>query len=361
MVEGSIPIYRRATIQSNIMKKQFIRDIVAGTDFAAPFRIRSLSFDNTKDRGVLYARVVLRDATGDAEAKWFDLSEEQAQMLRDLEYVYASGKAEMRSGRLNFKVKHVVPFIPAEDQLTWFSPNSFLPLDVLQERLEKYIDMVKQPFLHALLVGIFRNDPQLRRDYEDMPAAIKNHHGFRHGLLQHSLEVAGIVLHDAKMIPSWGAIKPNLDLLLTGALLHDIGKTLEYQKQGQDFTYHKWGNFLGHIVLGYQIVVDKIREIDDFPDELATLVLHMILSHHGKREYGSPVVPYFYEAELLHMADTKSAAAQHWVEAHQLPVVDNDPMQLAPKLMGNVRQYPRHVYVNMQELDHFWQTEVESD
>jgi len=152
------------------------------------------------------------------------------------------------------------------------------------------------PHLKALLEAML-DDPEIAVRYRRAPAAKQIHHNFLGGLLEHVLSVAGL----AQAASSHYA-KIDRDLLLTGVILHDIGKIYELNYE-RGFSYSNDGQLLGHIYIGARMVGDKLRGLPDFPGRLRSLVEHMILSHHGQLEYGSPKVPVFPEALLLHYLD----------------------------------------------------------
>ena len=147
-----------------------------------------------------------------------------------------------------------------------------------------------------------------------------------------------------------------MDLLITGVLIHDIGKLREYVRKGPDFSYDHLNSLVGHMSLGVEMIKEKIALIPDFPHELEVLLKHYILSHHGKREYGSPVTPYTIEAELIHMADTKSATVQQWVMTYQqVAPLDGEAMIRADKLSGEPRLGGRNIFGRNEMFDRFWE------
>jgi 3'-5' exoribonuclease len=146
-------------------------------------------------------------------------------------------------------------------------------------------------------VDAFLNDEELARMYRTAPAAKHVHHAYLGGLLEHALSVCRLC-HLTSL--HYGNVDP--DLLLAGAILHDIGKVAELTYE-RSFGYSSEGQLLGHIVIGLRLLHEKIRQVPDFPPKLQILVEHLIVSHHGELEYGSPKVPLFAEAMLLHHLD----------------------------------------------------------
>jgi 3'-5' exoribonuclease len=157
---------------------------------------------------------------------------------------------------------------------------------------------VQNPHLRRLLIVVFGEESQLWRRYRDAPAAKLYHQAYRHGLLEHSLTVA-------QAVSALSAIFSGIDrdLAVTGALLHDIGKLDAYDLDGGAVSMADEGRLQGEIPLGYYRIRRVIETVDGFPEPLAQAVLHIILSHHGMLEHGSPVVPCTREATLVHMVD----------------------------------------------------------
>lgn len=178
-----------------------------------------------------------------------------------------------------------------------------IPLEQLRGDFGRLLSSVEDPWMAGLLERIFT--PELLDRFHRAPAARKIHHNYGGGLLEHTLSVAGNCVRIADNYPSL-----NRDMLVTGAILHDIGKLYEYEMKPSP-RYTAEGRMMGHIVLGDELVGEKIRAMRgeglDFPSELEWMIKHMILAHHGSLEYGSPVVPLFPEAFLLYMMDNLDA------------------------------------------------------
>jgi 3'-5' exoribonuclease len=183
-----------------------------------------------------------------------------------------------------------------EVDLADYFPCAERDVEEMFSELQSTIGSLAQPHLRALLQAVFR-DPQIAALYKLAPAAKSIHHACRGGLLEHVLSLCSLCRLTATHYKD-----VDLDLLLTGAILHDIGK-IEELTYSRSFNYSAEGQLLGHIVIGLRIVGDKLREVPDFPPRLRTLLEHMIISHHGELEFGSPKVPVFLEALLLHHLD----------------------------------------------------------
>ena len=164
--------------------------------------------------------------------------------------------------------------------------------------LRELLSTVQNPHLRRLLGASFGEGSATWSSYRDAPAAKRYHQAYRHGLLEHSLTVAQAVSAISATFPGI-----DRDIAVTGALLHDIGKLEAYEVQGGAISMSDHGRLYGEIPIGYYMVRRTIERIEGFPPELAQAVLHIILSHHGSLEHGSPVVPCTREATLVHMID----------------------------------------------------------
>ncbi len=168
----------------------------------------------------------------------------------------------------------------------------------MESDLRELLATVQEPHLRGLLDAILGPEAPTWPLYRDAPAAKHYHHSYRHGLLEHSLTVA-------QTVGAIAAVYPGIDrdLALTGAVLHDIGKLDAYGVEGETIEMTDLGRLHGEIALGYFFLRSTIERIDGFPPLLAQALLHIILSHHGSLQHGSPVVPCTREATLVHMAD----------------------------------------------------------
>ena len=170
------------------------------------------------------------------------------------------------------------------------------------------VESVADDDIRRLLKSIFEDDVLMKR-YSESPAAKSYHHGYVGGLLEHSLSMIAM----SRTVAKRHEPDLELDLMVAGCMLHDIGKIFQYEtKTVIDFTVE--GGLLGHISMGAKMVEDKIDELEGFPTELKNKVLHLILSHHGSHEAGSPVTPHFPEAVALHKIDDCDAQTKHAIQ-----------------------------------------------
>ncbi len=247
-----------------------------------------------------YLRLSLGDRSGAVSAMVWEGLEETEALARPGEPVHVRGRYSVhpRFGpQLNLR-----GLSPAE-------PGSFRERDLLdgpvreaaqmESDLRELIATVQEPHLRLLLERVLGEGSQLWTAYRTAPAAKHYHQAYRHGLLEHCLGVAQAV----SAISAIGLFRVDRDVAVTGALLHDIGKLEAYAGEERAIDLTDLGRLQGEIALGYYRIRSTIEQIDGFPVELAWAVEHIILSHHGSLEHGSPVVPCTREATLVHMID----------------------------------------------------------
>lgn len=249
-----------------------------------------------KKSGEPYLSLMLGDRTGDVEAKMFDNAAEVMHTFERDDFVRVKALFQIYQNRPQLTLHKITRLDERDVDFTDYFPASARDAEEMFAELRGHIASVANPHLRALLESIFA-DERIARAFKVAPAAKAVHHAYLSGLIEHVLSVCKL----ARMIaPHYKDVDP--DLVLAGAMLHDIGKIDELTFD-RGFAYSTDGQLLGHIVIGTRIVEDKLRLLPDFPPRLATLLQHMILSHHGELEYGSPKVPQFAEAMLLHHLD----------------------------------------------------------
>lgn len=265
-----------------------------GRQILGQYLVVESSQRRTRD-GKEYYRLKLGDATGDIDAMAWDNCAISGS-LKSGAVIGILGDTGNYNGRLQLTAKRLK--VLDEDPVKYMKKPD-VDMDSLVKQLDACMGNIEDHFL-KLLVGRIMNG-STREDFIRSTAAKKIHHNYQGGLLEHTITVASLCLEAARFYPYL-----NRDLLVTGALLHDIGKIKEFEMAGT-FKYSTSGRLIGHIVMGSEIVDEAIRglrqEGTDFPRELEWMVKHMMLSHHGALEYGSPVVPMFPEASLLHLMD----------------------------------------------------------
>jgi len=277
------------------MKKRFITDIKAG-DFVDDIFVLSEKILSQKKDGNNFLNVTLSDKTGTLKGVVWDNVDDIAAGITSGDFVRVIGNVSEYKGALQLVIKKMGS-LPADT----VNPSDFLPqtprdIENMFERLLRISGTIKTDFLKKLL-DAFWEDTEFVRKFKTAPAAKKMHHAYIGGLLEHTLSMVSLA---EKIAGHYSGI--DKDLLLAGTILHDIGKVDEFDYQFK-IDYSDKGRLLNHIVIGIKMVDDKLSEIEDFPEEQMLLLKHMIVSHHGTREFGSPEPPKTVEAVLLNYID----------------------------------------------------------
>lgn len=258
--------------------------------------------------GKPYDNVILQDKSGTIDAKIWDPNSAGIEDFDSLDYIEVYGDVTSFQGALQVNVKRVRKCREGEYDPADYLPVSRFGIEDMMKELMGFIDSVKNPYLHELLEAFFVKDEVFLKAFKQSSAAKTVHHGFVGGLLQHTLAVTKLCDYYCTQYPIL-----NRDLLLTSAICHDIGKTKEISLFPQN-DYTEDGQFLGHIIIGTEMVGEKIRQIDGFPVLLANELRHCILSHHGELEFGSPKKPAIVEAVALSYADNTDAKIETFTE-----------------------------------------------
>ena len=302
--------------KEDCVKRLFVRDLHSLPNdacFEAEFAIKGVQLCSQKNGG-RHLSFEIKDITGGIKAKWWNCDESHCQTLEAVRYGRVFGNVNDYQQRRSIIVTKIDDLgIPGD--LSDFEAVAALTFTELTRRLDAHVASIRNPHLTSLLGLVFK-DAELRRSFEDAPAAMSNHHIYRHGLLQHTVEVTDIAVAVAEVQKTWGyASTAERDLVIAGALLHDIGKVYEFRWGGHATGYTRRGELLGHITLGTQAVAMKITQVPGFPSLLREALLHIILAHHGKLEWGSAVVPMMPEALIVHAADLLDAQLFYMQEA----------------------------------------------
>ena len=258
--------------------------------------------------GKNYDNVILQDKTGTLDAKIWDPNNAGIADFDAMDYIEVYGEVTSFNGALQVNVKRVRRCEEGEYDEREYMPVSKRDLDEMFAELLKIIDSVKNTYLNTLLKKLFVEDQKFAQAFKKSSAAKTVHHGFIGGLLEHTLGVTKLCDYYSTAYPIL-----NRDLLLTAAICHDMGKTKEISAFPiNDYTDE--GQFLGHIVMGCEMISDKVREIPEFPPMLAMELKHCILAHHGEYEFGSPKKPAIVEAVALNYADNTDAKMETFTE-----------------------------------------------
>ena len=258
--------------------------------------------------GKSYENIILQDKTGTMDAKVWDPNSPGISEFGVLDYIEVVGEVNSFMGALQVNVKRVRVCREGEYDPADFLPVSEKNVDDMFQELLKIIESIQNKYLKQLLESFFLQDQDFAKAFRYSSAAKAVHHGFVGGLLEHTLSVTKLCEYYCSAYPIL-----KRDLLLTAAICHDIGKVKELSPFPTN-DYTDAGQFLGHIVIGSQMIAEKAAEIVNFPQQLLLQLQHCILAHHGKYEYGSPKIPALIEAVALNYADDTDAKMETFKE-----------------------------------------------
>jgi 3'-5' exoribonuclease len=243
-----------------------------------------------------YLILKLLDRSGEIEGRVWDRANDLARGFEKSDYVRVRGQATLYQGKLQIRVHDVIRVGQTEVSAEDFLPKSLYDPEMMAQELMAVLRGIKNPDLLALVEAFF-SDEEFMDLFKRAPAGKSIHHAYLGGLLEHTLSLLKLIL---KVVENYRGI--DLDLLLVGGFLHDMGKIYEFSYD-RAVEYTDGGQLLGHLVMEIEKVDEKIRSLPDFPPEMAMLVKHMLVSHHGQYEFGSPKLPQTLEALILHYLD----------------------------------------------------------
>lgn len=309
---------------------KFINELREGSHIQDVYLCKYKQSAVTKN-GKSYDNVILQDRTGTLDAKVWEPTSAGIGEFEILDYIYVSGVVNSYNGNLQASLKQVR--LASEGE---YIPADYLPVTkknttAMFQEMMKLKDSVKNPHLHALLDSFF-SDEEFVKSFKQHSAAKSVHHGFVGGLLEHTLSVTRLCDYMSAAYPVI-----DRDLLLTAALLHDVGKTKELSLFPLN-EYTDEGQLLGHIMIGAEMVHDRIAKIDGFPEILEQELKHCILAHHGQYDFGSPKLPAIIEATALHMADNTDAKLETLTELLENAGTENDWLGYNRLFETNIRR-----------------------
>lgn len=286
---------------------KYIKDYKAGDRISDIYLCKYRQAAVTKN-GKPYENVILQDKTGTIDAKVWEPDSAGIGEYDALDYIQVVGDVNSFQGALQVSVKRIRVCQEGEYDPADYLPVSKKGIEPMYQELTGFIESIENSSLKTLLQNLFIKDEKFVKSFKNSSAAKTVHHSFVGGLLEHTLSVVKLCDYYCRMYPLL-----NRDLLLSAALCHDIGKTKELSAFPRN-DYTDAGQFLGHIVIGVEMVGEKIREIEGFPELLSAELKHCILSHHGEFEFGSPKKPAIMEAAALNFADNTDAKMQTFTE-----------------------------------------------
>jgi 3'-5' exoribonuclease len=273
-----------------------IKDLKDGMTASGVYLVKDFN-KGVASNGTNFMNITLQDKSGTIEGKIWEVTPEQFEVFESGKPIRIEGRVGTFRDKLQIRIEDIYRVDENEIDVTNLISDSPIPVAELEATLDKYIASIKQPELHAIVSTLIADN---RAKFVTHPAAVRNHHEFYHGLLFHSLSMANLVDPIANNYPT-----VDRDLLMAGCLVHDIGKLVELSGPVACY-YTTEGNLLGHLVIGANMVAETVKKLN-ITGEYPLLLEHMILSHHGKQEFGAAVVPQTQEALLLSMIDDLDA------------------------------------------------------
>jgi 3'-5' exoribonuclease len=291
------------------MKTVYIKDIRSGDKIRSPFLVteKNLAFSQ---KGAPYLSLRLRDKTGDLEGRIWDNVDALQKLFKKGDVILVQARAVSYKNVIQMSITDVAMVEDSEIDPADYSPVSRLDVEEMFRDLMAFIGGMENPWLRQLLTAVF-GDEEIVGRFKLAPAAKGFHHAYLGGLLEHTLSTTRLLDRLAGQIRGI-----DRDLLIAGGLLHDIGKIYEFSYD-RVIDYTTDGRLVGHIVMGVELLDRKIEAMEDFPRELSLKLRHLLLSHHGELEFGSPKRPKTVDALVLHAIDdldAKVAAMQDFVE-----------------------------------------------
>ncbi len=275
-------------------KKQFIQDLKAKEDVQSVFLIKYMAIMEGKD-GKSYLNVILLDNSGELEARKWHGAEKIVQSLQVGDYANIKGKVNQFQGRLQLIIEEMYKADSTVLNLDDYTPKSSEAPDKMMNELLQIVNDLEEVYIRDLLLAIL-NDPEINRRLKIWQAGKSIHHAYRSGLLEHILSCTNL----AVVLSKHYAV--NTSYVVAGTVMHDICKIYELT-EGPVVDYTEEGKLIGHLVKGLELIDHFAFKIKNFPHNQKMHIKHILLSHHGEYEYGSPKIPHTSEAYLVHLID----------------------------------------------------------
>lgn len=293
------------------MTRKMVSDLKAGEPVDEVFLLCKNELKSSRNDS-LYLDLLFRDKSGTVTGRMWDASEKVYETFTADDFVHVKGRVEQYRNEIQISVRSLSQPDMNKLRLRDFMAQSERdPMD-MEKDLRQLLSVIQDPD-YRRLVDAFLADEEFMAAFRTAPAAITNHHAYLGGLIEHTLSMMRLAVAVADNYP-----RLRRDVLLTGVLLHDIGKVREI-RYNRSFQMSDSGQLIGHLTQGAMMTRDKAAALEEFPEEKLNIALHMVLSHHGAREFGSPVLPMTGEALALHFIDNLDAKTKTVAE-----VVDAD-------------------------------------
>lgn len=309
----------------NQRSRTWIKDLKAGTEVEESYAVRSADVRQGRGGGS-YLAATIGDRSGEVTALVWQNVDRLREIFEPGSVVAIAGQVQRYNQQLQVVVKRAERVADTKVNHEEFVRSSAVDPSVLWKELNSFIEEVGDDHLRQLLFRVF-SDPEVEPRFKVAPAARGMHHAFRSGLLEHTVSVVKAV---RMLAPHYGA---DPDLVVAGALLHDLGKVWELDL-GASIEYTDDGRLLGHLPMEVLFVEKKIGELETFPAETRRLLLHILLSHHGEFEYGSPRRPKTPEALLVHMVDNMDSKMAGMWEAINADGSDDEAWTPYSRILG---------------------------
>lgn len=296
-----------ANAKTSATQKQMIGELVNNQPVDSVFLLAKCVLRSART-GKSYLDVQFSDRTGQITGRFWDASESLAASLAIDDFVEVKGRVESYQNQLQINVHMIGKADTTKLRLSDFLPQSEKDPALMMKRMGEILATIGDPD-YRRLVDAFFGDETFCAAFRTAPAAVSNHHAYLGGLLEHTLSMAEVAV---KLLEHYTTLRR--DILLAGVLLHDVGKTKELSYR-RTFQYTNAGNLVGHITLGVLMLEEEARKLPAFPEEKLNMLRHMILSHHGQLEFGSPKLPMFAEAMALHYLDNLDAKLRDIAES----------------------------------------------
>ncbi|MDA8227801.1 MAG: HD domain-containing protein [Desulfitobacterium hafniense] len=311
-----------------------LRDCKAGDRFEGTVLVAEWKESPFRQKAGSFVTLTCQDKTGTMSAKIWEVQAELIGWLNQADVFYIQASVTEYKGLLDLNIDLIRPVPTEEVNIEELLPASPYSVEILEERTDSLLSLIQNPQLKCLLSRII-NESEWREAYRKAPAALKVHQAYLRGLWEHSLGVAELALSISFQYPD-----VDRDLLITGSMLHDIGKIFEYSYE-RAFAFTTDGRLLGHIIMGVDLLSREISKIEGFSTDLRTKLLHIITSHHGRYEWQSPKRPKCIEAVIVHYADALEAELWQFNQAKK----DNPTEEWSPY----IRSLERNVYLGRGE------------
>ena len=287
-------------------RRAAVEDMEPGQQVQETYLASSKEMRTTK-QGKPFLKLKLSDRTGTVDGVLWDDAEEAARLFEQGDHIQVSGQISEYAGSAQVKINNIQPVSPTQVDPHDFLPSTYRDIEELQGYLRFHMESVHDRDYRRLLDHVF-NDSEFLERFTRAPAATRYHHAYLGGLLEHTVSVTSLCDHVAQQYP-----RVNRDLVITAAILHDLGKVDELNYE-QAIEYSDAGKFLGHVTIGAIFISEKISAISGFPKEKADQLLHTLVSHHGELEWGSPKRPKTLEALIIHHIDNLDAKVKGFLE-----------------------------------------------